>query len=109
MPTIKWNGNCNICRNPLDLFIYCDDSNDMKVFNKLVSTRCLHKNDSKYKFFGLKAKKICISCYSNIKNNRYKSNRLKEITGKYIIRERSMSQEEIKEWFMDCKKYYRCL
>lgn len=108
MPSIEWNGNCNICRNPLDAFIHCDNLDDIKVFNDLVDTTCLYKNYSKYKFFGLKAKKICVSCYLNIKNNRYKFNRIKETTGKYIIHERSMSQEELKEWFMDCKKYYRC-
>lgn len=110
MPVIRWNRNCHICHCPLDLRIYCNSKNDIKVFNKFVDLSALYDNDSRYKFFGLKAHKVCISCYSNSKlHKNYDFIRSKEINGKFPTCRRSMTQEEVKEWFLDCKKYYRCI
>ncbi len=69
---IMWDGNCKMCRAPLDIYMYAagDDGREARIMNTFVKMNeplNFEKNRSIYKFFGLKAHRVCNTCFTNIK------------------------------------------
>ena len=104
---IKWKGYCHKCHAPLDIKILAGDSQELlglATFLEYYPHPDFNKNQSIYKFCGLKAHKVCAQCYVNLgKMKKYYCSRNREIGGKKppVLYEPSLTQEELKNWFFD--------
>jgi len=106
MLELIWNGQCKTCYAPLDLFFMCDTDNELKILDD-IDISCIDNNDSRYKFVDKKPVKMCLACFRNAllhKNHKKLVNR--EIGRNILIKHKSMSQNQIKEWFFSLKKYF---
>lgn len=105
MIKISWIGNCKCCQAPLDLLLYAIGEHDVKVlrtFMYMFPGFNLDDNDSMYKFIGLKANWVCISCFRNIrdaKRNAYGNFKRFGNPTHRRANYKSTSQDELKNWF----------
>lgn len=103
---IKWNGNCHRCQAPLDIELISGNSQELlalATYLEYYKYPDFNKNQSIYKFCGLKARKVCAQCFVNLgKMKKYYSSRNREIGGKKpVLYEPSLTQEQLKTWFFD--------
>lgn len=107
MLELIWNGQCNFCYAPLDLFFMCDTQKELDILEK-INIDCIDINDSRYKFVDKKPRKVCLACLKNtIEHKRHRKIRSREIgTKSIIVKHKSMTQEEVKDWFFSLKKYF---
>jgi hypothetical protein len=107
MLEIIWNGTCNFCYAPLDLFFMCDTQKEFDILDE-IDIECVDNNDSRYKFVDKKPRKVCLACFRNAREHkRHRKIVSREIgTKSVIVKHKSMSQSEIKDWFFSLKKYF---
>jgi len=105
MPSIHWDGWCHICNAPMDIFFMYFNKNELDLLDP-IDTSCLDNNDMRYKFNGLKYNKVCLACLKNYREHRSLRLRDKEIGARRVVKHRSMSQGELKDWFFSLKKYF---
>lgn len=113
---VFWNHVCSFCKHPLDVTIkITDDDNNCEIFweryyNFSILKPCeFSLNNMYFRFENLKARRVCKWCYEN---KPYKINFRKlmnrETTGKRLApRSKSLSTEEIYEWFESFNRYVR--
>ena len=94
---IKWKGYCHKCHAPLDIKILAGDSQELlglATFLEYYPHPDFNKNQSIYKFCGIKAHKVCAQCYVNLgKMKKYYCSRNREIGGKPpVLYEPSLTQ-----------------
>jgi len=113
---VTWEHVCSFCKHPLDILIHLEyDANQNSLFWKryykyifmLPSNSNLNK--MYLKVVNLKACRVCKWCYNNKAHN---INRIKivnrEITGRSLVpRSRSMSCQEVYNWFASFDRYLR--
>jgi hypothetical protein len=102
---LKWEYVCYECQCPLNLTLTIKESK-LKLFLRDYGTWCylrpfsLCKNTSHYKFYDLKVKRVCASCFSNpIRVSLVeRESGIKKI---YKREERSKTHQEIYEYLSD--------
>ena len=112
MAELIWNGHCVVCKAPLGIRILCDNYEVYDFIDSWVDLSIFDNNDMRYKFFGRKAKKVCIACMDNYNEmKKYKNIRNIEY-GTFPQMSASMSQDKVKAWFYVLEKcwssYNRC-
>ena len=105
MPSIHWDGWCHVCHAPLDVFFMCFNNTELDILDS-IDISCLDNNDIRYKFNDLKHNRVCLACLKNYREHRSLRLRDQEIGVRLIVKHRSMSQNEIKDWFFSLKKYF---
>ena len=101
---VQWTATCHVCQNPLDVRLYPKHSYDEFLSYilkfKIMYPFVLINNTSIYKFFGLKVRKVCISCYvREPQRTNLVTLTQREVSGKRIrIRTDSKSPREIYNW-----------
>ena len=102
---VEWKNVCYLCQNPVNIkvcpyvpsekFVEC-----FRVFKELRPIMFIH-NLSIYKFFGMKIRRVCMSCYEGQPERvpvRYLM--LREITGKQMrVSSGSKTAVELRDWF----------
>jgi hypothetical protein len=105
---VTWDSRCACCNNPLNIMIITYSLFEdllWDAYNSLYPVK-FENNISMYKFFGIKAKKVCKSCFKDLKKVRcYKNIKLREIGKKMPQMEKSHDQEFIKEWFFKIEHF----
>ena len=111
MIKISWDGTCRRCGVPLDVALIAYGYYDVKfvrTYIHMFKKPSFFENYSIYKFCGLKAEKICSSCYLNIneakKNSFYNLKKYGNPTMKRCSY-RSVTHDEMKEWFDKMKEF----
>jgi len=104
MAEIFWKGTCFACTAPLDVILMCDNGKVFDFVDEHADMSIFDNNDSIYKFFGCRARKICKACFNN--HNKMKNHKhIRNIEfGKFPKMDESMSQDELKRWFDVLKK-----
>lgn len=108
---VNWINTCFLCGCPLDIRILPDDPSDLFMrrltnFIQLMPINFL-MNTQIYKFFGLKARKICYGCYmSEPHKNPLCKIRNREIgVGRFRIKTISQSTSSLYSWFESFNRY----
>jgi hypothetical protein len=108
---VNWINTCFLCECPLDIRILPDDPSDLFMrrltnFIQLMPINFL-MNTQIYKFFGLKARKICYGCYmSEPHKNPLCKIRNREIgVGRFRIKTISQSTWSLYSWFESFNRY----
>ena len=104
MFTVKWDYTCYECCCPMGVkLVLCGDDTFFRDFGSWAYLKPYHlyMNTSIYKFYGLRLRRVCISCYFNPKRVNIRD---RETGIKRVVRgdeERSKSYDDIKEYFED--------
>jgi hypothetical protein len=109
---IKCKGFCKICNNPLNPYIKSNDFEIRKIIRKYrkINPIFICNNDCFYKFFGLKLKRVCYSCFVRFKKPSMANIRDREIGAIKDLQEHkplSLSSTEIYTWFINLQNYVK--
>ena len=109
MFTVTWDHMCFECCAPLKVKLVCKGENFdefFRVFGSWSYLRPFHLyyNVGMYKFYGLKLKRVCITCYFTPERVclRDRECGIKRVVSQEV---RSKSCEEIKEYFEDYTQF----
>lgn len=113
MITISWNGSCCRCKAPLDVHLTAigySNTQLLRTYVHMFKTLNFEKNVSFYKICGLRAKRVCSSCYFNIKRAKKLAYMNLKRYGNPAPRPNqllspSVTHEELKEWFDKLKEF----
>lgn len=108
---VKWYQTCYICNNPLDMMVIPNVSSK-EFLERFLAYRVMYPfefmyNKSIYKFFGLKARKVCLMCFAN-EPHRINPKRiaLREVSGNRIRpMGESKTTEELYSWFESFNRF----
>lgn len=107
---MSWGCKCHLCAAPMDISFRCDFEYEL---NWICSWH-VHKplnlsyNQSVYKVFGSKVRKVCLPCYEYTKQmKKYKFAATRETTGKKMPAsvDRAMSWAELDQWMKEAVEY----
>jgi len=113
---ITWDHTCSFCKHPLDIIIYLEyDANQNKLFWKryynftMLLPSDVHLNKMYIKIVNLKARRVCKWCYDNkVHNVGFRNILNREVTGRSPApRSRSLSCQEVYNWFESFDRYLR--
>jgi hypothetical protein len=108
---VRWLYNCHCCKAPL-LVIIIIQHDDELFLSRLLNFMMLKPmnlvfNSVRWKFFGLKARRVCYSCFIRPPNKCYRKLRDREI-GKFkgqLYKPLSVSQKDLYNWFESFNEY----
>ena len=104
---IKWKGCCHGCDAPLDIQLIAHDTRELlalATYIEYYDYPDFYKNKSVFKVCGSKARRVCTSCYHNLKISRsYNTIKNRELIGHKPakLRDPSPTKDVIKKWFFD--------
>jgi len=108
---IKCKGFCTICNNPLKPYIKSNNRDIRQAIRKYrkINPIFVCNNDSFYKFFGTKIKRVCYSCFVRTKKPSISALRKQE-TG--LIKRiqsvpLSLTSKEICFWYDNLKSFVK--
>lgn len=115
MITISWDGSCRRCKAPLDVHLTALGYGNVQLLRTYIhmfKVLNFERNVSFYKFCGLKTRKVCSSCYFNLKRAKSVAHVNMKRYGNPAPRScqllpPSVTHKELKEWFDKLKEFGR--
>lgn len=107
---MSWGCKCNLCKAPLDISFSCDFEYELDWICSWHIEKPLNLsfNQSVYKVFGSKVRKVCLACYEYTHTMRkYKHVTSRELSGAKPPRNDNiaMTCEELDHWMKEAVKY----
>lgn len=110
MFTVNWEYTCHECACPLNVKVEIQEQN-IKLFSRdygswsYLRRFCLCSNSVIYKFYGVHVRRVCVTCYYSPKRPSLinREHGIKKVGS--IRNGRSMSCDEIREYFEDFAAY----
>lgn len=101
-----WDRNCFACKAPLDIMIFSFTDGVHQFISDRFDVSIFDNNDCMYKLFSRKRHRVCKACYYNYKEMRKHKNIKNIEQGKFPKLRKSLSQDEVREWFDRLEKYW---
>lgn len=106
---INCKGFCFNCNAPLNPYIKSNNYEVRELIRKYrrINPIWLYNNEMFYKFYGLKLKRLCFSCFTHVKKPSIKQLRFREIgkTKNLSVHPFSLKKEDILFWYQSLHRY----
>ena len=111
--SVKWKHNCYLCTRPLDIYINTPNADifmlEISIYIEL-NPFDFNKNKSEWKFFGVKARKVCHHCRINSKKVSVKMIFDQQMFGKkprILMDNTTYTHDDMYAWFKQMSDFFK--